>query len=340
MMDDLHKLDMTLLIPGSHAAGTIRDGRELIRCATLAASSHNTQPWRFRVAQDRVTILPDRSRRCPVVDPDDAHLFKSLGCAAENLVQAALAQGSAADVTFDPTDDAVVVVLSPSAAVGPTALFTAIEARQCTRLPFDGTSLMPAALELLGRSGQGPGVRTVFLADRPRVDAIGELVAKGDMTQLTDRAFRQELISWIRFSNASAVRSGDGLSGRCTGNPSMPTWLAKAMSRLFIRAQSQAARDRQNVHSSAGIAVFVTTENHKSTWVEAGRAYQRFALQATVLNVRTAFINQPIELLELRSQFETIVGINGEHAQLAVRFGHGDLAPHSLRRPIDDVITS
>jgi hypothetical protein len=27
-------------------------------------------------------ILPDLSRRCPAVDPDDHHLFVSLGCAA------------------------------------------------------------------------------------------------------------------------------------------------------------------------------------------------------------------------------------------------------------------
>jgi hypothetical protein len=74
------------------------DARELIRYATLAASSHNTQPWKFRIQEDQVTILPDFSRRCPVVDPDDSHLFKSLGCAAENLVHAAAAQGFSAEV--------------------------------------------------------------------------------------------------------------------------------------------------------------------------------------------------------------------------------------------------
>jgi hypothetical protein len=64
---------------------------ELVRCATLAPSSHNTQCWRFAIQPRSISILPDRSRRCPAVDPDDHHLFVSLGCAAENMVQAASA---------------------------------------------------------------------------------------------------------------------------------------------------------------------------------------------------------------------------------------------------------
>ncbi|WP_271594731.1 nitroreductase family protein [Bradyrhizobium sp. CCBAU 65884] len=66
-----------------------RGARELVRAATLAANSHNTQPWRFILSDNIITIRPDLVRRCPVVDPDDHHLFASLGCAAENIVQAA-----------------------------------------------------------------------------------------------------------------------------------------------------------------------------------------------------------------------------------------------------------
>ena len=67
--------------------------KDLIRYATLAASGHNTQPWRFRIGAGRIDILPDFSRRTPVVDPDDHHIFVSLGCAAENLALAAAARG-------------------------------------------------------------------------------------------------------------------------------------------------------------------------------------------------------------------------------------------------------
>lgn len=67
-------------------ASSVALGRELVRYATLAPSSHNTQCWKFALDDKGVTILPDVSRRCPAVDPDDHHLFVSLGCAAENLI--------------------------------------------------------------------------------------------------------------------------------------------------------------------------------------------------------------------------------------------------------------
>src|SRR5688572_20756215 len=45
------------------------DVEECIRFATLAASGHNTQPWRFQITDGRVEIRPDFARRTPVVDP-------------------------------------------------------------------------------------------------------------------------------------------------------------------------------------------------------------------------------------------------------------------------------
>ena len=79
--------------------------RELVRCATLAASSHNTQCWKFHIdattKERAISILPDLARRCPAVDPDDHHLFVSPGCAPENLIQAARAYGLNGEARFD-----------------------------------------------------------------------------------------------------------------------------------------------------------------------------------------------------------------------------------------------
>lgn len=79
--------------PGS-APGPSGLVRELVRHATLAPSSHNTQCWKFGGDEKSISIRPDFGRRCPVVDPDAPHLFVSLGCAAENLVQAAPSSAS------------------------------------------------------------------------------------------------------------------------------------------------------------------------------------------------------------------------------------------------------
>ncbi len=77
--------------------------REIIPYATLARTGHNTQPWRFQVSAGW-DLSPDFDPRTPVVDPDDHHLFVSLGCAAQTLARAARQFGMGGDLAFDPSN--------------------------------------------------------------------------------------------------------------------------------------------------------------------------------------------------------------------------------------------
>jgi len=177
-----------------------------------------------------------------------------------------------------------------------------------------------------------------MLSSDTQKSTVIDYVTRGNIHQLTDRAFRKELVAWIRFNIAEAMRKRDGLAGRISDQPALPRWLAKLILGLVLTPTGQADTDATKIRSSAGVAVFASSHDNKTAWVEVGRAYERFALQATALNIRTAFINQPIEVRELRSQFESWMGLEGEHALLMVRLGYGPTAPFSLRRPIDDVI--
>ena len=320
----------------SRDSGT--DLRELIRLGTLAASSHNTQPWKFATTEETIRILPDFTRRCPVVDPDDAHLYKSLGCAAENIVHAAAAQGLRADVEYDHDQDAVVIELTADPDCRTTELAEAIPRRQCTKARFDGRPLDDAQVASLEQAGTGNGIRALIFTDTDAKRTITDYVNQGNLAQLSDRHWRTELFTWIRPNDRAAVASGDGLAGRTSGQPSVPDFLARLILPVVVKPKTQIKTDTVNIESSAGIAVFVSDGNHPTAWVETGRCYERFALQATAMGVRNAFINQPIEVAALRPTFERWLELDeGEHAQLMVRFGTGPQMPFSMRRPLDDI---
>lgn len=313
--------------------------RELVHYATLAPSSHNTQCWKFRLADRAIFILPDLSRCCPVVDPDNHHLYVSLGCAAENLSQAARARGLSGQVSFDSAGNGVVCVSLEPAEVTVTPLFEAIPHRQCTRNQYDGKPLSLEELNLLKTAGTGNGVRVVMLTRTDEIERVLDYVIQGNTAQFSNPDFLRELKSWIRFNDREAIRTGDGLSGRTTGNPSIPRWLANLMSQLLFRAQPENDKTARYIRSSAGIAVFVSDVDDKAHWVEAGRCYERFALQATALNVRNAFVNQPVEEASLRPKFAQALGLGEGRPDLVVRFGRGAGMPRSLRRPVEAVLT-
>ncbi len=315
--------------------------RELIRYATLAPSSHNTQCWRFQVFEKSISITPDISRRCPAVDPDDHHLFVSLGCATENLAQAALASGLQADVRFDPTGAGRVAVnLETTQRQGsPSPLFHAITERQCTRGDYDGQRVSTAELRQLEKAGMGIGVRVQLLTARPMMERVLEYVVAGNTAQMNDRAFVDELKLWIRFSADEALRTGDGLFAGASGNPVLPRWLASPAMSLFFTEKSENERYARQIRHSAGIAVFVSEANDKAHWIEAGRCYERFALQAAALGIRNAFLNQPVEVAAVRPQFAAWLGLGPTaRPDLVVRFGRGSTLPLSMRRAVQDVL--
>lgn len=311
---------------------------ELVRYATLAPSSHNTQCWKFRVQESGIAIEPDLARRCPVVDPDDHHLFVSLGCAAENVVQAALAHGQRAEPRFEAAGSgAITIGLEPSSAVA-SPLFQAIPARQSTRGEYDGKPLAADELRQLERAGTGAGVRVMLLSERPALEKALEFVVAGNTAQMNDPAFVAELKQWIRFGDAEAVRLRDGLYSGSSGNPNLPRWIASPLMGLFFTAKAENDKYARHIRSSAGIAVFVAEAADKAHWVEVGRAYQRFALQATALDVRTAHLNQPVEVATIRPPFAAWLGVAGLRPDLVIRFGRGPKLPPSLRRPVQAVL--
>jgi hypothetical protein len=163
-------------------------------------------------------------------------------------------------------------------------------------------------------------------------------VLEGNSQQMSDPAFMRELKQWIRFSDAEAVRAGDGLSTRASGHPSLSRWLASPLFGLFMSADGENDKYAKQVRSSAGIAVFVSDADDKAHWVEAGRCFERFALQATALGIRTAFLNQPVEVATMRPRFASLLGVPGLRPDLVVRFGRGPDMPRSQRRDIESVL--
>jgi hypothetical protein len=309
--------------------------QELVRCATLAPNGHNTQPWLFELAQDRISIRPDFSRRTPVVDPDDHHVWVSLGCAAENMVIAAAALGQHAEVLFDPHQIQVTLESGPPAH---SPLVDAILQRQCTRAEYDGHPLASDVLQDLERATDRSGVRLLLLTERARIESVIEYVTQANSAQMRDPAFVSELKHWIRFNDSQAVSAADGLSARSSGSPTLPSWLGGPLFSLFFREKSENDRYMKQLRSSAAVAVFVGAHSGPAGWFEVGRAYEHFALKATALGVRTAFVNQPIEVPAVRSQFAEWLGIGSQRPDLVVRLGRGPLLPYSLRRPVAAVV--
>jgi hypothetical protein len=321
--------------------------RNLVRSATLAASSHNTQPWKFVVGQSSVVgqgsieIHPDNTRQLQVLDPAGRELWISLGCALENLLIAAQAAGYAPEVTYpdaDPDAEEIIRVRLSADSPQSSPLVAAISKRQNTRSLYDGQPVQSAVLKQLQAVRLEPGVSVQFVLEPSELSAVLEYINQGNLKQYADPAFKQELIHWLRFTKKDALATLDGLYTRSSGNPEVPRWLGQ-MVVGGTKPQAQADADASKFRSSSGAVLIASDADNKAAWVRTGQVYERLALQMTALNVQSAFLNQPIEVGSVRSQLRSAMKLGGALPQLLMRFGHGPLLPGSLRRPVEQVMT-
>lgn len=310
--------------------------QELVRYATLAANGHNTQPWKFAIKEYSIEIHPDYDRCLSIVDPDNREFWISLGCALENLLITARGIGYAPETTYPDATDLIQVRLTADIPQ-PSSLFDAITLRQNTRSEYDGPPITNNELDQMQASPLEPGLTLHFVTKQKDLEAVLEYVNQGNLSQYADHAFLEELIYWLRFNQKEALASLDGLYSRCSGNPEVPRWLGQ-MFVAGIKPQEQADADARKFRSSSGAVIIASSSEDRSTWVRTGQVYERLALQSTALGIQSAFLNQPIEIADVRRQFQSAIGLGNAFPQLLVRLGHADTMPHFLRRPIDQVL--
>jgi hypothetical protein len=334
-MDYDQQINQTLRITEEDGSMTAKM-QKLVHYATLAASGHNTQPWKFAIRENTIQIHPDYTRRLPVVDPDDRELWISLGCALENLLVAARAAGYDPQVTYPDAIDLISIYLEPAVPQN-SPLFEALPGRLSTRSEYDGRSVRSDDLAQVQALPVEPGVVLQFINHPAGLETVLEYVHQGNLRQYADKAFVGELIAWLRFNKKEALASLDGLYSRCTGNPDAPRWLG----RLFVsgtKPQQQADIDARRLRSSPGVVVVASEADNKTSWVRAGQVFERLALKLTALNLKNALLNQPVEVAELRLQFQSAMELGAHLPQLLVRFGYAGALPRSLRRPVEQVL--
>ena len=308
--------------------------------AIKAPSSHNSQPWRFHVDGDVLELRADRARALPVVDPHDRELTISCGAALYFLRAALRAAGETAAVETlpDPADPDLLARITLDAPAEAShrerQVFWAMRARRTNRLRFEEREVPRELLGELGKAAEKEGARLAVVerdADRQR---LAGLVAKADRLQSDDKSFRRELAAWIHPNRS---RSADGMPVSTVEMPDLASKLGPFAVRTFDWGHGRAAKDEQLALGSPVLAVLSTDGDEPRDWLAAGQALGRVLLWATVDDVVTSFLNQPVEVEKLRGEVAELTG--GETPQLVLRMGFGRVVPPTPRRPVAEILS-
>ncbi len=311
--------------------------QSLIGQAVLAPSSHNTQPWRFRVGAAFIDLLADRRRALAVNDPHDRELVISCGAALMTLRVAAATRGIALAIERlpDPAEPSwlarvrlgAVDADTPSASDALAALDRLIARRRTLRTGFSARAIEPDLADQLVEAAAAEGAWLRPVPAGALRAQVAELVADGDRRQWANRHWRRELAGWMRPRH-----QGLGL-----GVPTLIAPIARWAVAGFDLGGRVGAQDRRLTEAAPLLLLLGTDEDAPSAWLRAGEALQRVLLLACAGGLQAGYLNQPIQVAELRPRLQSVTG--GGSAQILLRLGYPDKAPAaSARQPIAAVI--
>ena len=298
----------------------------LISFAILAPSGHNSQPWQFQVSDNEIIITPDYSKRLDVVDGNDRELFISLGCAVENLMTAARHYGY--DSNYDFNDGKIVVTFSKQDVCNDDPLFDAIKMRHTHRGNFTGAKIPENLLQNISANllqdvdNDANASMMLYDSESREAEIIRQKIAEGNVIQMSDTAFKRELISWMRFNKKHVNETRNGLCYNVLGFPATPKPIGRRIVGMFLNHKAQNKTDNAVNASASHFCVFCVKDDNAKNWVDLGVFLERFLLKITAEGIAYSFSNQPCEIPSLKENLQQELAVS-HYPSVIIRLGYG-----------------
>jgi hypothetical protein len=332
-----------------------RNPKGLVAAGLLAASPHNSQPWRFAVRDNIVDVLADETRNLGVVDPRRREMTIGLGCCIENMVLGASAVGISPllNVLPDGPDGKTIARLTVFDSVSArTKESEALGRRHTNRGPYvTARQVESKTISTFEALVSSASTKLIWL--RADSDA-GRRFAEGTVKATADFIADPEMVAasdkWFRFGPG---QHRDGLTMPGVGLPPLITRMALMLPKGLAGDPHKAWLDMtRDVHVATapvfGLLV-VPSLADRAALIEAGRLWQRMHVHATLQGLAVQPLNQLMEMADrdaaqqrpsaAETTLKSLATLGNDTVAFAFRMGYSRFMTNpSPRRGMDAVM--
>ncbi len=358
------RMPESAIAPWNGPGPDVTDIREwTLSYALLAPNPHNIQPWLADLrTPGEIMLYVDPERLLPETDPYGRQILIGHGTFLELLDLAARERGYRTDVTLfpegaapsDAAADAITgapvarIALIEDPSVQRSPLFGAIFERRSCKEPYDMARPLSAPHEAALKTAHiDPEIAFTTLRTGRQTETLMALTRDAiTMEMETPRLLRESLeLGRIGADQIAANPDGIDLHGPMF-------WWLKTLGLMTIeKAATPGTLAYQGgmdyalgwANATPSFGWIATEGNARAAQVQAGRAYVRINLAATLEGVSMHPVSQLLqeyeEMTELQARFlEETATPPSQTVQMLFRLGYAEAPPRSPRRPLDALL--
>lgn len=291
----------------------------LLGYAILAPSTHNSQPWLFKIGENFCEVYYERKKLLPQADPKGRDLYISLGCAIENLVIAAKYFNVFQKADYGPFREENLVAKIYFSFVGARqntvrkeleSLLSAIPRRINARGIFKDKPVDSEIKDLIFTNIKQEDyylddLETKFVEQKDKIREIASLSSKGIRIAYQNPLFRKEMSDWLRSSFTSKK---DGLPGYALKMPAILSLIFPTIVRFGDVGKFLSGLNEKSVSSAPMVCVISARGDNPLTWFLVGRLAERLMLEFNKHSYDTSIFVAAIEMGELYKNLQSIIG--------------------------------
>jgi hypothetical protein len=313
----------------------------LLGFAILAPSGHNSQPWKFSIQDNVISLLINKERALEQSDPKGRQLFISIGCVIENLLVAADYFGFRVNTDYfsNSSNKELVAKFSfqkdSSFKSDINHLIFEISKRQTNRNKYENRILSSDFIQRLYQLSNQKLTITVIV-DQTKRDQIADIVNAAQIEVMDQRSFRKELSHYIK---SNFTKAKFGMPGFTLGIPAIISIIASWLIRRVNLSRKTKRKDELLLKKyTPAFMIISSTSDEKENWINAGRLFERIWLIAHQDGLACAPLAAGVQVGNYYQQLQKIIGIS--HRPLVFsRLGYASKSSgHSPRCEVGDVL--
>lgn len=328
---------------------------KILEDAQWYPSPHNTQPIKVHIIDEKtIDVYYDLEYALPKGDPETRFAWCAVGIFVESVSIAASGLGCETKVRtiekelktaqLKGMQKVAQCTIMPSTAKEVNLPVELLRKRKTNRLDYNGKIPADKAVEELSKEAQKYGHKFLFRSDKKSVDWTNELNVRMVFYDLNDKAVRNELAGWSRYTKRQAGTTQDGLSAQCLNVPGLGLRLfMKHYGATKIPGVGQVLKwiYRRNVQNIPSIGWLQGPFFTIHDYVKSGRLLLRIWLIMTKHGIAYQPYGSVITNKRAHQEFCDYFDVDesNQMAWLLMRLGYSDSEPpRSHRRNLEDMI--